>query len=111
MGEQVLYRQWIQRFEARKARPCLFTEWIGFLTGKSNDQMILHHMIHCIALDVLDGLRHGNPFHGGLPSQLLDLEPLLLKCCIHLETEKMFSRQKIIQLSEYYMRLSHRFPH
>ena len=48
-------------------------------------------------LDVLDGLRHGNPFHGGLPSQLLDLEPLLLKCCIHLETEKMFSRQKIIQ--------------
>merc|ERR1711944_284079 len=47
-------------------RPSLFTERIGLFAGKSHNQVVLHHVIHCVALDVLNGLRDWNPLHGGL---------------------------------------------
>ena len=34
-------------------RPSLFTERIGLFAGKSHNQMVLHHVIHCVALSKL----------------------------------------------------------
>jgi len=48
------------------ARPSLFTERVGLFARKPNNQVVLHHMIHCVALNVLYCLRDGYTFHSGL---------------------------------------------
>ena len=33
-------------------RPSLFTERIGLFAGKSNNEMILHHVVHGVSLNI-----------------------------------------------------------
>ena len=41
------------KFLEKVTRPSLLTERIGLFAGKSNNQMVLHHVIHCVALGII----------------------------------------------------------